>query len=328
MTSSIRPKCRLSRSSSPEPPSQTAIQRRASLVPHPRGHVPQRLGDGLLALGPGDVPRLPGGPTAACGGPSLAVLGDGVVDHPHRDHLPLGRTPPRALPADPRQVDRHVGEGAMPSASLCQAQGRTSSKGTLASTRRPACGARGLGGPLHGRLGDRRPAHPGQDDLGGLGEALHGRRQADQLCGAGGQVAVVQAEGGVGRAMAPAAAPAVVITPLDPQGAQRREQPLGPIALEAGGFGAMGAVGAGPYVPPFFRCSSSGLEGPGSDPVDDVAELELGLPEEFVVGLGGQQLGDRPHVLLHGGEHRLVKFLGHAGLLLRQMIERHGGHPP
>jgi hypothetical protein len=34
--------------------------------------------------------------------------------------------------------------------------------------------------------------------------------------------------------------------------------------------------------------------------VDSVADLELGLAEELVVGLGGEQLGDPPEFVLGG----------------------------
>jgi len=43
---------------------------------------------------------------------------------------------------------------------------------------------------------------------------------------------------------------------------------------------------------PFFPLVESGLDGLGSDFVDPVADLELGLAEDLSVGLGGEQLGD------------------------------------
>jgi hypothetical protein len=62
--------------------------------------------------------------------------------------------------------------------------------------------------------------------------------------------------------------------------------------------------------------------------MDHFSELEFGGSEELVVGLGGQQLGDGLEVRVGGGPERFVKFLGLAGLLLGEMLERHGGDLP
>jgi hypothetical protein len=61
--------------------------------------------------------------------------------------------------------------------------------------------------------------------------------------------------------------------------------------------------------------------------MDEIAEIELGLSEESVVGPGGQQLGDGLQVVFGGGLEGLVQLLGAPGLVLGEMVERHG-HPP
>ena len=79
---------------------------------------------------------------------------------------------------------------------------------------------------------------------------------------------------------------------------------------------------------PLFPLLGSGLEGLGSQAMDQVADLELGGAEELMVGLDGEQLGDRAKVVFGGGLERLEQLLGAAGLLLGEMGERHGGDPP
>jgi hypothetical protein len=39
---------------------------------------------------------------------------------------------------------------------------------------------------------------------------------------------------------------------------------------------------------PFFPLLGSGLEGLGAEAMDEIAELELGLSEELIVGFAGQ----------------------------------------
>ena len=68
-----------------------------------------------------------------------------------------------------------------------------------------------LGGPLHGRLRQRQARQPGQDLLGGLGEAADDAGQADRLRRAGGQVAGGQPEVVVAGAVALMAVLAVVV---------------------------------------------------------------------------------------------------------------------
>jgi hypothetical protein len=78
---------------------------------------------------------------------------------------------------------------------------------------------------------------------------------------------------------------------------------------------------------PFFPLLCSGLEGLSSQAMDEIAEIELGLPEESVVGPGGQQFGDGLQVTFGGGLEGLVQLFGTPGLVLGEMVERHG-YPP
>jgi hypothetical protein len=66
-----------------------------------------------------------------------------------------------------------------------------------------------------------------------------------------------------------------------------------------------------------------GLDGLGADRVDDVADLELGLSQDLVIGLGGQESGHLEDVSFEGLEHGLDEFLG-MGLLLGGQLR--GGH--
>src|SRR5262249_42628504 len=100
-------------------------------------------------------------------------------------------------------------------------------------------------------------AHLGQDHLGGAGEAVQGAGPGSPLGRTAGQVAGVQAEGGVAGAGAVMAVRAMVVGPFDGQGAQGREQALSSIALEARRSPAVGAAQAGASVPPFFRCRAA-----------------------------------------------------------------------
>ena len=56
---------------------------------------------------------------------------------------------------------------------------------------------------------------------------------------------------------------------------------------------------------PFFPLVQSGLEGLGADLVDAVADLELGLPQELAIGLGGEQVGEAAEVGVGGLAERL-----------------------
>ena len=62
--------------------------------------------------------------------------------------------------------------------------------------------------------------------------------------------------------------------------------------------------------------------------MDQVAEMEFGGAEELFVGLGGEQLGDGAEIVLGGGLEGFEQPLGAAGLLVGEMVERHGGGPP
>jgi hypothetical protein len=59
-----------------------------------------------------------------------------------------------------------------------------------------------------------------------------------------------------------------------------------------------------------------GLDRLGTDLVDDVADLELRLSQDLVIGLGRQESGHLEDVSFEALEHGLGKFLG-MGLLLR-----------
>jgi hypothetical protein len=63
----------------------------------------------------------------------------------------------------------------------------------------------------------------------------------------------------------------------------------------------------------------------GADLVDDVADLELGLAEDLVIGLGGQESGHLEDVTFEGLEHGLGEFLGMGLLLGGQVGGGHGG---
>lgn len=58
-----------------------------------------------------------------------------------------------------------------------------------------------------------------------------------------------------------------------------------------------------------------GLDRLGAEPVNDVADLELGLPQDLMVGLGGQEAGHLEEIGLEGLGEDLGQFLS-VGLLL------------
>jgi len=77
--------------------------------------------------------------------------------------------------------------------------------------------------------------------------------------------------------MAAAAGLAVIITPLDPNVPQRRDQPLRSIALEAGRFEQWGQPARDPALPTFFRCFAATSGALAPTPMNVVAKSELGL---------------------------------------------------
>jgi hypothetical protein len=70
---------------------------------------------------------------------------------------------------------------------------------------------------------------------------------------------------------------------------------------------------------PFFPLVESGFDGLGSDLMDPVADLELGLAEELAVGLGGEQFGDPLDLLLDDREQAPLDPVGFVALLGRQI---------
>jgi hypothetical protein len=70
----------------------------------------------------------------------------------------------------------------------------------------------------------------------------------------------------------------------------------------------------------------SGLDRPGSDLVDPIANLELGLAEDLAVGLGGEQFGDALDLVLDEGHQAMFDPVGLVALLRceREGDPRHG----
>jgi len=60
--------------------------------------------------------------------------------------------------------------------------------------------------------------------------------------------------------------------------------------------------------------------------VDPVANLELGLSEKLVVGLGGEQLGDPPEFVIGGLTHGIEETLGFFVLFGGEVIKLRKGH--
>ena len=75
---------------------------------------------------------------------------------------------------------------------------------------------------------------------------------------------------------------------------------------------------------PLFPLVESGLEGLGAKAVDMVADLELGGPQEAVIGLGGQQAGDVTGLVEEGLLEQLVEALGFGLLVGGEGDVRHG----
>src|SRR5262249_6038589 len=80
---------------------------------------------------------------------------------------------------------------------------------------------------------------------------------------------------------------------------------------------------------PFFAPVQGGLEGAGAEAVDRVADLELGLTQELIVGLGGEQASEAAGLIQEGLLEGLEEALGfgflvggevHAGLLRRAIL--------
>jgi hypothetical protein len=66
-----------------------------------------------------------------------------------------------------------------------------------------------------------------------------------------------------------------------------------------------------------------GLDRLGADLMDDVPDLEFGLSQDLMIGLGGQEAGHPEDVLFHRLEDDLRQFLG-VGFLLGGQFG--GGH--
>jgi len=78
---------------------------------------------------------------------------------------------------------------------------------------------------------------------------------------------------------------------------------------------------------PFFPLVQSGFDGPGSDRVDAVSDLELGLAKDLAIGLGGEQLGDALDFVLDNGHETELDAVGLVSLLGGQ-VERDSWHEP
>jgi hypothetical protein len=70
-----------------------------------------------------------------------------------------------------------------------------------------------------------------------------------------------------------------------------------------------------------------GLEGLGADPVDDIADGELGRPEGRAVVLGGAQFGQLGQIGVGGGPEGLVEAVGRGARLGRQFGSGPGKAP-
>jgi len=78
---------------------------------------------------------------------------------------------------------------------------------------------------------------------------------------------------------------------------------------------------------PFFPPVDGGLDRLGSDLVDLISDLELGLPEELVLGFEGQEPGDLPEFVLGRLSHGLEEPLGFVLLFGGEVVvpeTRHG----
>jgi len=67
----------------------------------------------------------------------------------------------------------------------------------------------------------------------------------------------------------------------------------------------------------FFPLVQSGFDGPGSDRVDAVSDLEFGLAKDLAIGLGGEQLGDALDFVLDNGHETELDAVGLVSLLER-----------
>jgi hypothetical protein len=81
---------------------------------------------------------------------------------------------------------------------------------------------------------------------------------------------------------------------------------------------------------PLFPLIKSGFDRPGSDLVDPIADLELGLAEDLTVRLGGEQLGDALDLVLNDGQETTLDPVGLVALFRRKIeweTEHRRGHP-
>jgi hypothetical protein len=81
---------------------------------------------------------------------------------------------------------------------------------------------------------------------------------------------------------------------------------------------------------PFFPLVESGFDRLGSDLVDPITDLELGLAEDLSVRLGGEQLGDALDFVLDDGQETTLDPVGFVALFGRQIEweTEHGKGPP
>ncbi len=101
---------------------------------------------------------------------------------------------------------------------------------------------------------------------------------------------MLQAEGVVTGAMAVMAVGAMVIRHIRMvRGPRTESSPFLAVVFESGADSLTVRAGhAGTSSSPFFPLQSSGQEGLGAEPMDEIAKLELGRTEELVVGFAGE----------------------------------------
>jgi len=61
--------------------------------------------------------------------------------------------------------------------------------------------------------------------------------------------------------------------------------------------------------------------------VDLISDLEFGLAEELMVGLGGEQISQGPEVGVGGLAERSIDAIGECGLIVGQAELGHGSPP-
>jgi hypothetical protein len=186
--------------------------------------------------------------------------------------------------------------------------------------------ARRLGRPLDGRFADAQTGEHGEGRGRGLGEARQDAGQADDLAGRGRQRVDREPERLIRWDGSGASVGTMIVGAVEADRPEQADDRLGSIGDELGGVVAPRAAQAGPAIPPF-----PAVEGRpdrlGSGRVGQIAYLEFGLNEQTVVGLGGEQEGDLPVLILGGLAEGPVDPLGLGELFGGEVGSRgaHGG---